>query len=739
MLYDGGGDNNEQMALAVTPMKSSGCGRCLNCACQRFQTDADVTKAVNSDEATDALIGWLSGAANNEMHNKDVDGPALLDKSIPCPNRLTASIAVLNAIRDACRPYLEAATTSAQSPSIKNSPSPPTATKKSTNTLPDFSGSNATYENSFPSLSSTASAAAPNFLAGRKKSKGAQTNNNLHVSSISTAASEPTMLVGRKKNKCQQNNIQTTRHATNAANDGPSPKQGTETHNVRKEGVNVAKKRIKPVTISLSTSSLSAFRGDLLAPSKIEGNISSLPSQETSEVAVASKVVETTTAENKPMFASPGRTGRNSTGNKAESSATFDEATNPGNEHMLKRLVMIYSTILRARLAPCLLLELHLIVRLISLPDKNVASESLSLDTSTFSEIFQCNQSCRYFGAETLSSLEAVIINMGHEIIKMLITLPALPRLCPKLCSTLQSIIYLGNSELMFESEQKALGCNTNTPHLTLPFDHARDSRHNYRSADLNRIYKEREGLRDSFLFQLRAFQDVRGRLMEQVQAEKQIASIQHESREILKSISSGSSASWFANFFCDLLLQVGLVPISETDSEVLRQIGDKKRLQKLHMRFTATSGQANKSSRKLDIDRKGAATSLSATPDQFFPGHQEFFSLFLQSGDSYKFNIHLKHRLAHTIKDLVVINETKGLCEHIAKTALLAKFLGLLEFSPNWNLSGGNVTADLATETADTRLPPIDIKNSIVEAWDRSRLVIAIPWMMQYLGMMKW
>eukprot|EP00985_Skeletonema_marinoi_P033578 scaffold41656_cov226-Skeletonema_marinoi.AAC.1 len=61
---------------------------------------------------------------------------------------------------------------------------------------------------------------------------------------------------------------------------------------------------------------------------------------------------------------------------------------------------------------------------------------------------------------------------------------------------------------LIFETGQKALGSDSKTPHLTLPFDYERDSRHNYRSLDLSRLFKEREELRDSFLYQLRAFQE---------------------------------------------------------------------------------------------------------------------------------------------------------------------------------------------------------------------------------------
>jgi len=157
-------------------------------------------------------------------------------------------------------------------------------------------------------------------------------------------------------------------------------------------------------------------------------------------------------------------------------------------------------------------------------------------------------------------------------------------------------------------------------------------------------------------------------------------------------------------------------------------------------MRFTSKSGQTNKSSRKLRIDQKGPSPNTNTTlPEQSFPGHQEFFSIFLRSGDSYKFNVHLKFLLVQMITEMSAVNETKGLCEHIAKTQMLAKFLGMLVFSPNWNLSSVSATTNLTSGNMDINLPPINIKECIEGAWKQSRLVIVIPWVVQFLGMMKW
>lgn len=84
-------------------------------------------------------------------------------------------------------------------------------------------------------------------------------------------------------------------------------------------------------------------------------------------------------------------------------------------------------------------------------------------------------------------------------------------------------------------------------------------------------------------------------------------------------------------------------------------------------------------------------------------------------------------------------MNETKGLCEHMAKTQMLAKFLGMLVFSPNWGLANGSPSDDAENENEDMSLLPIDINECIRAAWDQYRLIVVVPWVIQFLGMMKW
>lgn len=82
---------------------------------------------------------------------------------------------------------------------------------------------------------------------------------------------------------------------------------------------------------------------------------------------------------------------------------------------------------------------------------------------------------------------------------------------------------------------------------------------------------------------------------------------------------------------------------------------------------------------------------------------------------------------------DMMLVNETKGLCTHIAKTQMVAKFLGIIVFSPNYGIPGDSISS------IREEIPVIDILDCIGAAWNQHRLVIVIPCVVQFLGMMKW
>ena len=407
----------------------------------------------------------------------------------------------------------------------------------------DTKNQQAVWEDSFPALSSAASTVTPTILFGRKKEHGDE--------------------------QCARN-----------TNNG-KPKQQPTVNNSKTKLDFTVKKKIKPVTISLSAATNTSAWGK---SNGLQGNIASLPSQPLTTESAGNGIEKSAAAPNTKEANSKAKfveaksltvCVEEADGGIAQLSNSNSQIDAKKSEEQLTRLVDVYATILKNRLAPYLLLEIHLLLRLISIADGG--GEKLNDASIPFAAVFHSSESCRTLGAQTLSAIEPLLLNLGHDTLKMLASLDTIQTQCPSLAFKLRTV--LENSTLLFESGEKALGANANTPHITLPFDHARDSRHNYRSADRNRLFKEREELRDSFLFQLRAFQDVRGRLMEEDVSSKIISNIEMESRKMVQNVAAGN-IEWFVNFFCDLLLQIGLVPIGETDSDVLRQVADQKRLQ---------------------------------------------------------------------------------------------------------------------------------------------------------------
>ena len=220
----------------------------------------------------------------------------------------------------------------------------------------------------------------------------------------------------------------------------------------------------------------------------------------------------------------------------------------------------------------------------------------------------------------------------------------------------------------------------------------------------------------------------------------------------------------WFVDFFTELLLQIGLVPIQETDVDILNNVSDKDKLQKLHSRFTSKVGvvsgttQRNKSSQRLSLDSSefrqgnneknidvksgggGAPGKASMSPDQYFTGHQEFFFRFIRYVDSYSFSVHLRNRLVSLVSAMWSSNETKGLEQRIMKLQMLSKFLGVLAFSPNWT-EDSYVTdpPSLSNGIVDTTIPFLEINEFLGKGWSERKLIVTIPWILSFFQMMNW
>eukprot|EP00980_Cylindrotheca_fusiformis_P000161 scaffold26_cov117-Cylindrotheca_fusiformis.AAC.2 len=692
--------------------------RTLKCSCQNFNAMAKIVKTLNAPDQVDRLIRWLEG----ETDDLALKGNKTLScgKRSRCRYRYGTSFAILNAIRDACRPYLEPP---------NGSTSHGAGTKSSTETVP------AIYEDDFPPLNrkgkvhpaqiAKSHPAASNILIPPKKSKENQTDPAGDV------------VVGKKK---------------------------------------AAKKRIRPQPADSTVPSNSVWGKPSTLLGTYHGNIANLPSQ--SPLTPVKNAHVTTEFETSAPWT---RAGENDTNPKhsiaersnplssalsasmdenvtRETNVTFSHTQSPScletgrdalveaPENHLERLVEVYVTLMRNMLVPSTPLELHLLLRLLAIDISSVRRENLVESSSTisfFQPIFSTPERCSKFANLALSNLKQLLANLGFPLISSLLRCGPFLKNCPELATDLNMILEERTRQGIMTPED-TIGTHAI---FSLPFEEVRDSRHNYRSQAEMAVYKNREQSRDAFLYQLRSYMNEKGKGFQAQDMEGATEKLREEARKLMSSLFT-VNMPWFAQFFCDLLSQVGLSPVEETDEELLN-ITDKAKLQRLHKRFSSRNPNANKSSKKLILSKTKEAASLSplAEAKLEFPGYQEFFFIFLHSADNYNMGIHLKNRLVATILDLSSNHSTSQLEKRMMNLQLLARFLGFLVFSPNWHdaaLDLGKLNRDLGLMTLSNGLHQLEsiglpTDQLVSQSWKFGFSVMTIPWITELLKMAKW
>ncbi|KAI2500460.1 hypothetical protein MHU86_14005 [Fragilaria crotonensis] len=402
---------------------------------------------------------------------------------------------------------------------------------------------------------------------------------------------------------------------------------------------------------------------------------------------------------------------------------------------MVEHLSELYTSLIINNLVPSTPLELRFLIGLLTVEDS--ASRTPAKDA--IHNILISPKAVRAFAVQSLTMLQTLLGNLHLQVLSALIECPPVRELLPELTTELSARFRERRESLVTNDIGFGGGIQ---PILTLPFDENRDSRHNYKSREEAALYRNREESRDAFLYQLRSFQNIRGRVLDTSELEASLVKIKRSAGNVVKGVDV-HNMHWFAQFFSELLLQIGLVPMEETDKELL-QITDKDKLQRLHKRFSSKVGTSKGSSIKMVEDLKDSG-SPEKEAHQLFPGHQEFFFLFLQAADSYCFGAHLKSRLVASILSLESNTDLKGILDRMMKLQLLAKFLGVLLFSPNWHTSAvsgvlNSVSNDeISIWTGATELSILPLLEVISKAKNKQHLLSTIPWVLELLRMAKW
>ena len=543
------------------------------CPCQEFASIPKILDVLESKERTRVLLDWLDGK-NDELALNDPNVIHLsCGKRCRCRFRFGISFAILNSLRDAVRPYLDKQPSGSPPPKSTSAHFLP---QSNTTNPPKHSNIN-TYEESFPSLGSAD--ALTNKSNVPPSSHPAADNILKPPATTSTrTSSEPT-----------QNN-------TNRNHSKPKKK---------------VKRRIRPQlagSISgtstwgnlVETKSSSGHASWSTNTNESKGNIASLSSKEPVLVTpVKSKQrTPTTTAQGAVSTESESGTDcegwaslRDSECRQADTSCTkmsdgdvrCEDSVKEVSECSFQHLVDIYTSLIMNSLVPSTALELHLLLRLLTVhgDDPTKASGITGEQQVFFKPVFASPHRCRSFASMALNKLATILTNLGAPLLKGIVECQpfrsSLPDLAGKLDMVLQNRILAG-----FRTEYPVNSVTGSHAMMTLPFEHKRDSRHNFKSPEEVGMYKNRENTRDSFLYQLRAFIEVRkGNLFmsPQGEVERALEKIRVESRNIIQALHRINMA-WFAQLFCDLLLQIGLAPMEETDKELLSIAGDKEKLQ---------------------------------------------------------------------------------------------------------------------------------------------------------------
>ena len=430
--------------------------------------------------------------------------------------------------------------------------------------------------------------------------------------------------------------------------------------------------------------------------------------------------------------------------------------------------VAIYTTLIHSCLVPSTILELHWLLRLLALSNTTTTTSNRTGSTTSssnqpptlnnnnnstlwFTSVLSSPAQCRTFARAVLRSPSIRILlleGLGRRLRRDLIRWPVMTRSLPDVT---QQLARCDSNDHTDDIHEMIMDRSTaSLPHptalLTIPFQPERDSRHNFRTREGSLIYKNREECRDAFLYQLRTFLHGKGQMVDSTEASRVRTKLRHSSRAIVNDLST-PNISWFAQVFIELLLQIGHVPLQETDSELLQTV-DQEKLQKLHSRFSSRAPWPTKSRKLLSktVDPRDNTTPPMIAAQQYFTGHAEFFFLFFLYADSYLLGTHLQRQLIAQLQQVLPPKMARPTEKEILDARLLARFLGVIVFSPHWQSSSSSSSLhdesipvsriDELNQLATAGLSTIEHIN---DGMKNGNLLLSVSWTVELLKMGQW
>jgi hypothetical protein len=516
----------------------------VKCPCDNFTAMSKIVEALNSEEKMESLVGWLDGNTDDLALKEN----KLLScgKRSRCRFRYGISFAILNAIRDACRSHLEklsfdeAGARASAKIIVEEGFS-----KQQQNQMMQ------PYEEAFPALTSSQKPvskphqAAANILVPRKKAS-------------------TTMKLGSKGQPTSKRRIRPAQ-----VTEPVEPSNFWISHSVAVSSV------ATPILSTTHTSSdvWGGRNASMVAPAdSLEPIKKALVFSEVKEE-VPDNALNTTSPTT--FVAVNSNKGLPSEFQDLPIVAVLVGNNDKASSHQFENLLCLYMTLFRNMLVPSTPLELHFLFRLLVLEEGSRPSGEDVV--SFFQSIFATGRDCQQFAVQALRNLKDILRGLPILLLQKLVQCEPFRQHCGDLVKELTGQLdsYKRNGLPMLYPTEAVTGTHAI---LSLPFDGERDSRHNYKTQAEIDVFRNREEHRDAFLHTLRTFMGSKGKVFRPQDMEHSQDRVRHKARDIMNGLMS-VNMMWFAQFYCDLLIQVGLAPVQETDQELLN-ITDEDKLQ---------------------------------------------------------------------------------------------------------------------------------------------------------------
>ena len=387
----------------------------------------------------------------------------------------------------------------------------------------------------------------------------------------------------------------------------------------------------------------------------------------------------------------------------------------------LERLAKLYNLCIDHRLVPNILVELDLVLQLLTVKERIPSSKSLGAIPRK-AGLFATVHNSVFFASVVLSHQVDLLCHLNYDTIIYLVENNRLKEFCPEnVIKTLES----------YKAEARSNYDPINSSSInsldSVRFQEETDSRNNFPNVKTFTDFKKQ---RDLFYELLKNWDESKSSDQFGICVIK-----------ILRLQESPINLRHFARLFTNQMLMTCLKELSSSGEDKMDDTSLEKELEMLKM-LKKDPTKIRKLQSRLRPSIYGGPC-----PSPHFTKCQEFFKEFLCSS-TYAFIVHLKE----VMKDMIVsMNDTNFDIDNdlpvmeidnlILKLRILAKYLAMIEFLP-FCKHGSNMPqqfqeSQLKFQENDFKKPIVDFETIICDALKKGRLVITLPWIIEYCSML--